>query len=228
MKIYIMTNSNFFPRTDAEFDQWQENTMEIVKPNLITWGILADDFTEVESYQTVWNTTYSKASNKQNRTSADVTAKIYARENYEKALRHFVAQWLSSNKKVTDSDRTRMGLTVKSGTRTAVAVPTSIVEATIDFSVVLQHNLHFYDQYSSGSRAKPDGVHGCEIYIKIDGDAPVDNSEFDYLATCTSTPYLVNFEGNKIGKKIWYRFRWVNTRGEVGPWSTVYGAIVAG
>jgi hypothetical protein len=223
-----MSNSDFIPHSDGDFNLWQDNLVKTAELNLIPWGIPDDDFAKVKSLQTNWIGTFAKASNKQNRTAADVTAKDDARYDYEKAIRPFVAQWLSNNSKVTDSDRTRMGLTVKSGTRTPVPVPTTSPVGTVDFSVRQQHTLRYYDEASAHSNAKPDGVHGCEIYMKVDGDAPKDASELSYVGTCTAAPYTVKFDGTKSGKTVYYWLRWVNTRGECGPWSITLSAMVAG
>ena len=220
--------ADYIPQNDAEFNLWQTNLIDIVGANLAPWGILADDFTALVGTQGVWNAAFTKASNRQNRTSADVQAKDDARKSYEKSLRTFVAQWLANNSKVTNSDRERMGLTVKSGTRTPIPAPTSLPVGIVDFSVRLQHTISFSDEATPRSKAKPAGVHGCEIWMKIDGPAPVDASELSYVATDTSSPYTLNFEGKHAGKTVYYWLRWVNTRGEHGPWSATVSAMVVG
>ena len=220
--------ADYIPKNDADFNVWQGNLVTIVEPNLSAWGIDSDDFATVKSNQTVWASTYAKASNKQNRTAADVLAKDEAGTVYKKTIRAFVAQWLANNTKVTDADRTRMGLTVKTGTRTATPVPTTCPVGSIDFSVRLQHTIHYSDDSSARSKAKPEGVHGCEIYMKIDGEAPKDISELSYVATDTASPYVLKFDGSKAGKMVYYWLRWVNTRGETGPWSNTVNAMVVG
>ena len=219
---------DYIPQNDADMNVWQGNLVAIVEPNVTVWGISADDFTVVKTKQSTWTTAYAKASNKQNRTSADVLAKDDAGDDYKKSIRSFVAQWLANNTKVTDTDRTRMGLTVKTGTRTPTPVPTTSPTGSIDFSVRQQHTIHYYDEASAHSNAKPVGVHGCEIYMKVDGDAPKDASELTYVGTCTASPYTVKFDGSKAGKTVYYWLRWVNTRGEAGPWSTTINAMVMG
>lgn len=220
--------ADYIPQNDADMNVWQGNLVEIIEPNLTVWGILENDFAAVKSIQTIWDATYAKASNKQNRTAADVLAKDEAATEYKKVIRSFVAQWLANNTKVTDADRTRMGLTVKTGTRTATPVPSTCPIGSIDFSVRLQHTIHFMDEASPRSKAKPAGVHGCEIYMKVDGEAPKDASELTYVATDTATPYVVKFDGAKAGKMVYYWLRWVNTRGETGPWSITINAMVMG
>jgi len=220
--------TDYIPQNDAEMNVWQKNLIDIVSPNLMNWGIGNEDFTFLKTKQTVWDGAYAKASNKQNRTAADVVAKNEAYDEYVAVIRPFVAQWLANNSKVSDSDRVRMGLTVRTGTRTPSPVPATCPVGTIDFSVRLQHTIHFYDEASAHSNAKPAGVHGCEIFIKIDGDAPKDASELTYVAICTASPYTVKFDGAKAGKTAYYWLRWVNMRGEYGPWSTTISAMVVG
>jgi predicted phage tail protein len=220
--------ADYIPQTDAEMNVWQGNLIEIVEPNQTLWGITTEDFTALKAKQSVWTLSFAKASNKQNRTAADVLAKDEAGADYKKTIRSFVAQWLSNNAKVTDADRTRMGLTVKTGSRTPTPVPSTSPVGTIDFSVRLQHTIHFYDEASAHSNAKPEGVHACEIFMKADGEAPKDASELTYVGSCTASPYVVTFDGSKAGKTVYYWLRWVNTRGEFGPWSITLSAMVVG
>jgi hypothetical protein len=223
-----MSSNDFIPRSDPDFNLWQASLMTIVEPNITAWGITSDDFTALSEQQAIWTNAFAKASNKQNRTSADVQAKDDSRHEYEKDMRIFVAQWLSNNLKVSNADRERMGLTVKSNTRTPAPVPDTRPVGTVDFSVRLQHTINFSDELSPRSKAKPDGVHGCEIWMKIDGEPPKDSSELVYQATNTSSPYTLIFEGANAGKVAFYWLRWINTRGERGPWGSTISAMVAG
>ena len=222
----IMTQTSFIPTGDADFNLWQSGLITIVQANATTWGILPADITSIVSQQTIWVTAFAKASNKQNRTAADVQGKGDARNAFETNLRKFIAQWLSNNTRVPNSERQRMGITVKSGSRTAAPVPSSSPVAIIDFSNRLQHTINFTDETTQRSKAKPDGVHGCEVWAMVGTQAPKDASEFTYLATDTATPYVATFDGEDTGKTVWYMLRWVNTRGERGPWSSTFSAIV--
>jgi len=117
-----------------------------------------------------------------------------------------------------------------------VAIKTGITEPNLtrwninpyDFSVRLQHTINDADEATSRSKAKPAGVHGCEIRSKIDGSAPSDVSELDYLGTNTRSPFSTTFEGKNAAKNVYYWLRWVNTHGEPGPWSRNITAMIAG
>ena len=215
--------SDYVPHSDAEFNLWQAGLFVLVQTNADAWGILPDDVASLIALQLAWANAFAITSNPKNCTDADTQAKNDARRVYEKALRNFIGQWLAHNAKVTDSDRTRLNITVKSTTHTSVGVPTTSPVATIDFSVRHQHTIKFVDEATPTSKAKPEGVHGCEIWSKVG-----DQVTFSYLATDTATPYVVIYDEDVAGKTASYHLRWVNTKGEQGPWSAVVSATVVG
>jgi hypothetical protein len=219
---------DYMPASDPEFDLWQKTLVSKTKENQAAWGISAIKLEPLESKQGLWNMAFSKASNKQDRTAADVQAKNDAGSEYKKEIRKFVIENLSYNGSVTDSDRTLMGLTVKSGTRTATPVPTTSPLGTVDFAVRLQHTLHLSDQATPQSKAKPAGVHGCEVWSKLGGEPPKDASELQYLGVSTTNSYTITYEGKQANNVVYYWLRWVNTRGEYGPWSVTVSSIIVG
>ena len=121
-----------------------------------------------------------------------------------------------------------MGLTVPDAKRTAVAIPESFPVGTIDFSVRLQHKVEFKDINTPRSKAKPRGMHGCEIWMKLGDPEPKEASELDFVATSTRTPYKVEFTGADVGKTVHYWLRWINKKGKPGPWSSPINAMVVG
>jgi hypothetical protein len=222
-----MKTNDFVPRSDMDFNLWQSNLLTETETNATAWGITPESILPVKQFQTKWTAAFTVASNKQNRTSADVKAKDDARYDFEPTLRSFVAEHLANNSKVSDADRTRLGLTVRSESRTSSPVPDSSPVGRIDFSARQQHTINFSDEATPTSRAKPAGVHGCEIWMKV-GEAPASVAELTYLTTDTATPYVVNFSEADAGKTAYYRLRWVNTRNERGPWSALISATIAG
>ncbi len=215
------------PESDPEFDIWQKNLITIVESNGTAWSIPADAVTALKSKQTVWITAYGKASILKTRSSADVQEKNDARNDYEKNLRSFISEYLAFNSKITNGDRDRLQIKVRSGQRTPVGIPVTHPVGDINISKNQRHIISYVDSDSNG-KGKPEGVHGCEIWRKVGGDAPVNDGEYTYLATDTSSPYTATYGIAEISKRVYYRFRWVNTRGETGPWSTPISAIVGG
>jgi hypothetical protein len=220
--------ADFIPQSIVKFNSWQSALISILQPNLSLWKINAEDSSDLLAEQLVWKSAYAKASNRKNRTSADVRDRLDSRKKYTTKLRKFIAEWLAHNSNVPNSERTRMGLTVKSGTHTPVAVPTTSPFGIVVFQQRMQHKLCFKDSETMHLKAKPAGVQGCEIWVKIDGSPPINESELTYLAIATRTPYIVDYNGSKIGKYAYYWLRWVNKRGKFGPWSRGISAMVAG
>ena len=225
-----MAHKDFIPRSDPDFNIFQANLITIITPNVTAWGILAADLTALTPFQTAWATAFNKANNKTNRTSADIQAKDDTRKIYEKAMRNFLAQWITRNPRVPDSERERIGLNIRdtNPTRSFNVEESSSPIGKIDFSIRMQHTINFVDSNSPRSKAKPNGIHGCEIWTKLGGEAPVNASELIFVATDTRTPYVLHYTGTDGGKIAYYWLRWVSNTGICGPWGApVSAAVVA-
>ena len=220
--------SDYMPSTDASFHRWQTDLVAEVEAHATLWGVSADYVTELKEKKAPWDAAYAKAENKQNRTSADVTAKNTELAVYKKYLRIFVTQWLSVNPKVSDADRTRIGITIHTNTRTPIPAPESAPVGQIDFSIRHQHTISYFDEDSAHSNARLEGATGCEVYAKVDGEAPTTVDEMKFLGTCSASPYVVKYDASKAGKMAYYWLRWVNRKGETGPWSTVVSGMIVG
>lgn len=90
----------------------------------------------------------------------------------------------------------------------------------------LQHTIHFTDESTPTRRAKPAGVIGAEVWVKVDGPPPVDPGELEFLAVDTRAPYTRDYAGPQGGKPAHYMLRWVNSKGETGPWSETATATI--
>jgi hypothetical protein len=95
----------------------------------------------------------------------------------------------------------------------------------VDTSQRLRHTITFADETTPNTRAKPDGVRGCEIWSKV-GDAPASLSELSFLALDTASPYVIDYQMSDAGKAAHYMLRWANPRGEQGPWSQTVTATI--
>ena len=107
----------------------------------------------------------------------------------------------------------------------------------------LTHELRLVDEGSAAlgrggrlRRGKPVGVAGAEVWVKlVDVGQPAGSPVFASLGgpaalsllTLTSPTVRTEFRDQDGGKMAVYMLRWVNTRGEKGPWSGVTSATVA-
>lgn len=222
-----MADSDYIPDSDPEFNIFQDNLVSTCETNATKWGIDAEALTVIKGYQAPWKAAFAIASNQQSRSSSDVHAKNEARSPYEKELRRFVGEYLAVNRKITNFERQNMGLTIRSNSRTPVASPTTYPIGKVDRSLNLIHTIQISNSEGIG-KAKPKGAFGCEIWIKIGTEMPKDSSDFTFHGVSTKNSYTVEFSDADKGKIAYYRLRWMNKRGEPGPWADVIFAMITG
>ncbi len=121
----------------------------------------------------------------------------------------------------TPNHQTHCTTTIPESNRTFISVPTTRPIVIIALSKPLSHTLRFFDETTPNRRAKPAGVMGAEVWVKI-GDAPPTNTdELRFFGLNTRTPYISKFDSEDAGKTVYYRLRWVNPKGKPGPWSDI-------
>ncbi len=90
----------------------------------------------------------------------------------------------------------------------------------------LTHHPRLVDESTPTRRARPAGVLGAEVWVKLvdaDQPAPTDPAALTFL-TMTTKPSSHAANGGKSAVDM---LRWINTRGEKGPWSEITTATVA-
>lgn len=219
--------ADYIPTNDADFNVWQQNYTTTANANLAALGLVASDMTPITAAATVWASSYTSHVAAQASAVSAREAKDAARKTLETALRSLTAR-LQASPSVTDARRASLKIPVRAKGKTPAGVPTTRPTATVDTSKRLQHVINFMDESGAGKRAKPPGVIGAEIWTKIGDAPPADATECQFLALDTATPYLVQFSGAQAGKKAYYLLRWVNTRGDQGPWSETFSATIVG
>lgn len=217
--------SDFIPRPDAQFDSWQINFVTYLAANLGGLGLVAGDITATTTAQTAWIANYAAHNAAQAAAIAARANKDGARAAFEVAIRPLVRR-LQASSAVSDPERASLGITIPDPTSTPAPIPTTKPVAQVDTSQRLRHTIAFSDEATPTSKAKPAGVNGAEIWVKVGGAAPTDPSELDFLALDTKSPYLSEYAGAQGNMVAHYMLRWVNTRGQKGPWSETVSATI--
>ena len=110
--------------------------------------------------------------------------------------------------------------------KTPIPVPKSFPVATVIATDRLEHNVSFSDSSTPTRRGKPFGVQGCEVYVAVADNPPTDPKAYRFVALATRSPQKVTFGSEDGGKTANYLLRWVNTKGEKGPWSSVLSSTI--
>lgn len=221
--------SDYIPRPDGDFDMWQKNFVTYAAANAAALGLLPADITLLTTKQTAWTTSLASHVTASNAAKAACEKKDESRDSFEETFRADVRR-IQANPAVTDEQRLALGITVKDELHTMTAAKAAATRplAVIDTSERLRHTIKFYDEATPNRRAKPDGVMGAEIWVKIGDPAPTDGSQCVFVALDTASPYVLDFDGAKANQKAYYMLRWVTTQGAKGPWSETVLATIVG
>ncbi|MDR2120476.1 MAG: hypothetical protein LBP64_06345 [Tannerella sp.] len=221
-----MARVDYIPRQDGKFLEWAHKLILYLKAHLTAWGIDPDLVAPIETLYNIYSNAYTLAQDP-NRGKVDVLSKNESRDALKAALRQFVKEHLIYNSLITNEDREHMGLPIHDTKPTPPRVPTDMPIAEINFATHLQHIIHVKTGTLTG-RAKPSDAHSFEVWNKVGGDQPKDDSEWSYVNTSTRSPLTVNYPLADVGKTVYYRFRWLNTRNQAGPWSeAIISAVIA-
>ncbi len=217
---------DYIPRPDGSFDAWQVNFVAYATANAAALGLdPLVDIPPLTNAQTTWAADLPAHVTAQAAAESARQAKDDARSTFEGVIRPLVAR-LQASPDVDDTERQALGITVADAVPTPSAVPTTRPLVTVDTGQRLRHVIAFVDELTPTRKAKPDGVMGAEVWVKVGDPAPVDPGELTFLATDTRTPYTADYTGTDANKVAHYMLRWINTRGEKGPWSETASATI--
>lgn len=216
---------DYLPRTDAALAAWTQNFVDVVNANLAAYGVTALEVQPIENSLTI----FEGALQSQLAAIADAQSKTQLKDDQrailEGQIRPLVRK-IQAHPTVGDPMRAAAGITVPDTDPTPVGPPTTAPKGTVDTSQRLRHTIHFTDVTTPNSKAKPAGVRGVEIWVKIGEPLPTDPSELSFITLDSRTPHVIDFDGEDGGKMATYWLRWVSTRGEPGPWGQFVCATI--
>src|SRR3954454_17891929 len=107
-----MIMSDYVPRREDQFFNWQENFANGVNDAPTTWGLPPDEVTALLGLQSPYVNAYAlaNAGRKSTRTTQQVKNNQDARELYEKVIRVFAKRFIANNPGVTNGVRSQLGL----------------------------------------------------------------------------------------------------------------------
>jgi hypothetical protein len=221
-----MIRRDYMPVNDGEFDTLQNNVYTTSARNAAQWLIPSVVIAGLDAPRARWNAAITLYNSPKTRTSAVTQEKNDAKKAYTAVLRTFIQGQLRHNDRVSDGDLRSMGLSVYDYTPTKVLPPASRIELDVDFGEIMQHTIRVRDS-ESRRRAKPPHVIGFELWRHIGDHTQPSIDELQLTGLVVSSPYILKYTDAERRKTVWYAARWVNTRGEKGPWSLFVSVVVA-
>ena len=221
--------ADYIPTNDGQFQAWANNFMGYAGGHLADLGLAGADLTQLSNMQADFNAKMTAHITARQAAQSARQAKDSSRNEFKSALRQLVRR-LQVSGDVDDSEREAMGITVADYIRTAnTAEITTRPIGQVDTSQRLRHKIRFVDEATPTRRAKPAGIMGCEIWVKVlpTGEAPpAGGDELSFVFMDTASPHTVEYDGVDGGKMAHYMLRWVKRGGQKGPWSETISATI--
>jgi len=164
--------AGYIPAADGPFDAWQRGFAGYVTEHFLELGLSVEQVTQLKDATLPWEAAYEAHGAARAAARAACVAKVVRRGAYDGVIRELVRQ-IQVNELVTDAQRAALGVTVRDSEPTPVVAPTTRPLVVVDFSERLRHTLRYADEATPTRRARPRGVMGVEVWVKV---APVEPS----------------------------------------------------
>lgn len=210
--------SEYFPSNEAEFMEWLATFVTVFANSGQAHGFVAAEQAAMQTHFDNLRTARQAMLAAEDALEAARSARDGARAALLAQLRPTV-QRLQAARTMTDEIRRTFGISVR-GPRQATSAPAEAPAVELDRSEPLRHVLRL-----SGRR--PAGAVGAEVWRKVGGETPPTFEQMSMLGLHTNHRLAVDFAAPELGQRCWYALRWINRRGQPGPWSEMLTATVA-
>ena len=212
--------------TDEEFHSQEANLRNELRADAAAFGLTPASVAALDAGGAEWGASYGGYLSALSGVHAAKVKKDSTRTTYTTNLKSILKK-IDLDPNVSADKKAAAGCVPKGPARKTAVKPMTRPGCRIELRNPLQHTIHFFDELTPLKKAKPAGMRGARIYVKVGGKAPTDQHTCTYLATDTTTPYVNVFSPAERGKTAYYFLFWENTHGEVGPISELFSAVVA-
>ncbi len=218
--------AGYIPDDEAQFCSWADHFVTTVQKDRAAYQISEQEVQELVTEYRDFDAQYKDAIAARDAAMAAVRAKDEQRRALESRIRS-AAKRIQADDRVTNPARKDAGLPIHKTTKKPVPAPSTAPFGTVMLTGRLEQTLTFAD--SEHKRRRPAGAIGVEIYQCIgESIAPVNPSEYSFVEVCSRGPKLFTFDEKDANKVAHYLLRWINHKGQTGPWSApVSGTIPA-
>jgi hypothetical protein len=216
----VADDDDCFPESDAEFDAFVRNFVEVVSKAPEEYGLTPEDMAELLEVHERWTASYC----------AHLVAQEDLRLSEERLAAGLAARAALTAKGGKDS---LLGVPAAWAPPAALArPPTASTRPTTRPVVRVEKyepfalSLSFADERTPAGGAFPEGARYCEIRSHVGERALANPAQYTFLALVTRAPYVDTHEPKDAGKRVFYILRWQDTERRPGPWSTVIAATI--
>lgn len=219
----MATNGDYIPASDGNFDNWQSNYYTYANDNSGALNLSIDQITALNSARGAWTAAYADQTAAQAAAKGATETKAEAKSAYIALIRSTTRQ-IQADPDVTNAQRDGLGITVPDSEVTPILPPKFAPTVKVDVSQRFKHIIKFFNQ--ENGRAKPEGAVTAEVWFK-EGSEPAGPDELTFVGLASSFTYERDFNSAEANQSMYYMARWMNAKGQPGPWSEPVRATVA-
>lgn len=212
--------SDYIPRKNVAFFNFQKNMVQMVVTNAAAWGIPPAAVGAFQTASAVYSPHWQNISNPATKTKGMVLMHNQSRKRFEKTVRQFVNQWLASNTALKVGDKTNLGLKERESKKHRrphlLAAPDVYVMSHPGSRMLVVCR----EEGDSTRPSIPKYADGVEVAYSV-GTRPAHVGETtEHFVTLKARPEI-RLETGTAGKFFYAFARWVNLRDHTknGPWS---------
>lgn len=220
-----LSTPSYVPTKDADLDAWATNFDVTITAAPADYGLIAGQATAFNVLRTAYTAALLAATNPATRTSVTVAAKDAAR-NAMVANARQLAMIARQYPAITDELLATAGLTVPDTVPSPIPAPTSQPVLSQFASSPLQLVLRTKDSILTNPRARPQGVTGLMLWMKVGTPAPASVADCQFVGLFGRTPLTVDFDPADGGKPATFIAKWTNAKGQVGPESAMVAITI--
>ena len=223
-KAYEQTG-DYMPKADAPFRDWLWTFASLIQADPQKYGFDSSDATIIMNHYNSYNAAYQLVQSNATRTPSAIAQKDAIKAAARASCRVY-AMLCKSNQGVTNQDKLDLGLHIND-TPSPVPVPSTAPMLMIQSAFSGEHVIRYADEMTPASRRKPEGVKFIEIACNIaPGPDPV-VANATIIELTGRQPITIAQSQANAGATASYFGRWVNTKGEKGPWGLPVAMIIA-
>jgi hypothetical protein len=207
------TANGYMPRKDVEALNWVRYFSNGLTDRPAMYRVTADEAAAVAAAYLLFADAYAQVVPLEMRTASAVSAKDAARARAESACRPLYAR-IKSDPTVADSDKILIGVRPINSARTRIGPPASMPLISLVMVTLDGHMLLVRDAETPSRMRKADGAVQVQLFGAIG-----DGATSQYIGSYSRPRITIRYPQTANGQSVTYCARWINRRGEVGPWS---------
>ncbi len=215
------------PAKAVPFDVYQSVLVNACVAHATDWNLPAELVATMQTKKKDWDAACEITSNRQTMNPAAIAARNALLGDYRDLLARVMRLHIASNDAVSESDKAALGIHPVKPSRSPVHPPVSYPVLSIDLSVSSAHRIRFRDSEALGSFGRAKTASYCELWYRLGGAAPTGPGDAGLRCNLSRSGQLLAFDVANKGNFVHYFARWVNKKGQQGPWSPVYSALIA-